>query len=64
MFVQRALDNSSQEVINLAREQSAELMRQIFETLSEGVIKFSWKQAASKAELHQDDFKVLCNEHE
>jgi hypothetical protein len=64
MFAQRALDTVNQEVINLAREQSIDLMRQIFEALSEDVIKFSWKEPANQAEILTDDFATSRNEHD
>ncbi len=56
MFAETSLLETNQEVISLEREQSTALMKQIFETLSEGVIKFSWKQADAKAEMLAYEF--------
>jgi hypothetical protein len=58
MFAQGTLDNANQEVINLRRERSTALMREIFEALSEGVIKFSWKQSDRSAEQRIHEFVI------
>jgi hypothetical protein len=58
MFAQSTLDNANPEVINQAGEQSTALMRQIFEALSEGVIKFSWKQSDGAEQLIACDHAI------
>jgi len=59
MLAHKVLENSSQELIALNRKRSEELLLEIFETLSEGTIKFAGRTSNKRAQQLTGDFIVL-----
>jgi len=55
MLAHEVFENSSQDVIALNRKRSEELLLEIFETLSEGTIKFAGR-------VRKDETRRIANE--
>lgn len=64
MFAETVLRNVGREVVSPEREQSTALMKQIFEALSEGVIKFSWNRPESNTDLFSYEFRSCQKEED
>ena len=59
MLAHKVLESASQELIALNRKRSEELLLEIFETLSEGNIKFAGRTTSKRAQQLSNEF-VVC----
>lgn len=59
MFAHEVLGNASHELIALNKKRSEELLLEIFETLSEGTIKFAGRADKGESKRIANDF--LCS---